>query len=170
MNSKDSIYFNEYVDSNIPYKFQDYTSESRQAKNFLNIGDVNNNYRYARYDGRDRYQSLFSRPTIDTISREITIRLKGVHPEGKNIIVPNETILSVMEAVHTKTNNAELDVMIEMVINYIVNQIRVEYETTQKNNKLSIWTTNYTLDTGMQRFDGIKLNNKTRLNYTRWTY
>ncbi len=170
MNSKDSIYFNEYVDSNIPYKFQDYTSESRQARNFLNIGDVNNNYRYHQYDGRDRYQTLFNRSTLNTISKEITKRLNGVHPEGKNIIVPNETILSVMEAVHTKTNNAELEVMIDMVINYIVNQIKVEYETTQKNNNLSIWTTNYTLDTGMQRFDGVKLNKKTRLNYTRWTY
>ena len=168
--NKDSIYFNEYVDSNIPYKFQDYTSQSRQSKNFLNLGDVNNNYRYHQYEGRDRYNTLFSTRSLNTISNEITKRLTGVHPEGKNIILPNETILSVMEAVHTKTTNASLDVMMEMVINYIVNQVKTEYETTEKNNKLSIWTTNYTLDTGMQRFDGVKLNKKTRLNYTRWTY
>lgn len=168
--NKDSIYFNEYVDSNIPYKFQDYTSQSRQSKNFLNLGDVNSNYRYHQYEGRDRYNTLFSTASLNTISNEITKRLKGVHPEGKNIILPNETILSVMEAVHTKTSNASLDVMMEMVVNYIVNQVKTEYETTEKNNKLSIWTTNYTLDTGMQRFSDVKLNRKTRVNYTVWRY
>jgi hypothetical protein len=75
-----------------------------------------------------------------------------------------------MEAVHTKTTNASLDVMMEMVVNYIVNQVKTEYETTEKNNKLSIWTTNYTLDTGMQRFSDVKLNRKTRLAYTAWRY
>jgi hypothetical protein len=168
--NKDSIYFNEYVDSNIPYKFQDYTSQSRQSKNFLNLGDINNNYRYHQYEGRDRYNTLFSTPSLNTISNEITKRLTGVHPEGKNIILPNETILSVMEAVHTKTTNASLDVMMEMVINYVVNQVKTEYETTEKNNKLSVWTTNYTLDTGMQRFSDVKLNRKTRVNYTAWRY
>lgn len=165
-----NIYFNEYVDSNIPYKFQDYTSESRQSKNFLVLGDINNSYRYHKYEGRDRYNTLFSTDSLNTISNEITKRLKGVHPEGKNIILPNETILSVMESVHTKTSNASLDVMMEMVVNYIVNQVKTEYETTEKNNKLSIWVTNLDVTTGMQRFDGVKLNKKTRLNYTRWTY
>ena len=84
MNNKDSIYFNEYVDSNIDYNFPDYTSESRQAKNFLQLGEINN-YRYHKYEGRDRYNSLFSNQTIDYISIEITKRLTGVHPEGKNI-------------------------------------------------------------------------------------
>ena len=69
-----------------------------------------------------------------------------------------------------KTSNASLDVMIEMVINYVVNQIKTEYEVTEKNNKLSIWVSNYTLDTGMQRFSDVKLNRKTRLAYTAWRY
>jgi hypothetical protein len=168
--NKDSIYFNEYVDSNIPYKFEDYTSQSRQSKNFLNLGDINNNYRYHQYEGRDRYNTLFSTASLNTISNEITKRLKGVHPEGKNIILPDETILSVMESVFTKTSNAELDVMMEMVTNYIVNQVKTEYETTEKNNKLSIWVTQYDITSGLKRFDGIKLNKKQRVGYTRWTY
>ena len=168
--NKDSIYFNEYVDSNIPYKFQDYTSQSRQSKNFLQLGDINNNYRYHKYDGRERYNTFFSTPSLNTISNEITKRLKGVHPEGKNIILPNETILSVMEAVHTKTSNASLDVMMEMVVNYIVNQVKTEYQTTEQNNKLSIWVTNLDVTTGMQRFSDVKLNRKTRVNYTAWRY
>jgi hypothetical protein len=168
--NKDSIYFNEYVESNIPYKFQDYTSESRQSKNFLQLGDINNNYRYHKYEGRDRYNSLFTKSSLNTISNEITKRLIGVHPEGKNIILPNETILSVMEAVHTKTSNASLDVMMEMVVTYIVNQIKTEYDIIQKNNKLSIWVTNLDVTTGMQRFSDVKLNRKTRVNYTAWRY
>ena len=169
--NKDSIYFNEYVSNNIPYKFQDYTPESRRARTILSIGDVNNNYRYAvPYEGRDRYQTLFSKTSVAYISGEVTKRLKGVHPEGKNIIVPDATILSVMESVHHHTENAYIEEMYTMIISYIVNQIKNEYDVTATNNKLSIWTTNYTLDTGMQRFDGIKLNNKSRLNYTRWTY
>ncbi len=153
--NKDSIYFNEYVESNIPYNFPDYTSESRQAKNFLQLGEINN-YRYHKYEGRDRYNSIFSKQTVEHISREITKRLKGVHPQNKNIIVPNDTILSVIDSVHMKTSNASLDVMIEMVINYVVNQIKIEYETTEKNNKLSVWVSNYTLDTGMQLFSDVK--------------
>jgi hypothetical protein len=167
--NKDSIYFNEYVDSNIPYKFEDYTSQSRQSKNFLHLGEINN-YRYHQYEGRDRYNALFSNQTLEYISKEITKRLKGVHPEGKNIILPNDTIISVIDSIHTKTSNASLDVMVEMSINYIVNQIKSEYETTEKNNKLSVWTSNYTLDTGMQRFSDVKLNRKSRVNYTAWRY
>jgi hypothetical protein len=37
-----------------------------------------------------------------------------------------------------------------------------------KNNKLSIWVTNYTPDTGMKQFDGIKLNKKQRSHYEYW--
>ena len=101
---------------------------------------------------------------------EITKRLKGVHPEGKNIIIPVYTISSVIDAIYNKTPHAELDVMIEMVINYIVNQVKTDYETTQQNNKLSIWVTNYDVTSGLQRFSAPKLNNKTRLSYTHWTY
>ncbi len=165
------LYFNEYVDANTPYKFQNYTSQSTDYKDyFTGLGDINNNYRYTKFIGRDRYNSLFTERVINYISTQITSRLTGVHPEGKNIIVPTETILSVTESVYNKTTNAELEVMTEMVINFIVNQIKTEYDTIQKNNKLSIWITNYDVSSGMQRFNSVKLNNKQRNHYMMWKY
>lgn len=168
----DSLYFNEYVDANIPYKFQNYTSQSTNYKEqFGGLGDINNNYRYsAGFKGRQRYNDIYSKETVSKISMEITKRLKGVHPEGKNIIVPVETISSVIDAIYDKTTQAEFDVMVEMVINYVVNQVKTEYATIQQNNKLSVWVTNYDVTSGLQRFSAPKLNNKTRLSYTHWTY
>ena len=167
----DSLYFNEYVDANIPYKFQNYTSQSNSSRDAMGgLGDINNNYRYLSFKGRQRYDDIYSKQTVSRISVEITKKLKGVHPEGKNIIVPVETISSVIDSVYNKTPYAEFDVMVDMVINYIVNQIKTEYQTIQQNNKLSIWVTNLDITTGMTRFSAPKLNNKTRLSYTHWTY
>jgi hypothetical protein len=168
----DSLYFNEYIDGNIPYKFQNYTSQSNNSRDALNgLGDINNNYRFSSgFKGRQRYNNIYSKETVSKISIEITKRLNGVHPEDKNIIIPVYTISSVIDAIYNKTPHVELDVMIEMVINYIVNQVKTDYETTQQNNKLSIWVTNYDVTSGMQRFSAPKLNNKTRLSYTHWTY
>ncbi len=167
-----SLYFNQYIDENIPYKFQNYTSQSNNSKDSLRgLGDINNNYRFsAGFNGRQRYDSIYSKENVSKISLEITKRLNGVHPEGKNIIIPVYTISSVIDAIYNKTPHAELDVMMEMVINYVVNQVKTDYETTQQNNKLSIWVTNYDVTSGLQRFSAPKLNNKTRLSYTHWTY
>lgn len=167
-----SLYFNEYIDGNIPYKFQNYTSQSTNYKDYFGgLGDINNNYRFsAGFKDRKRYNDIYSKETVSKISMEITKRLKGVHPEGKNIIIPIDTISSVIDAIYNKNTHAEFDVMVEMVINYTVNQVKTEYETIQQNNKLSIWTSNLDITSGMTRFSSPKLNNKTRLSYTHWTY
>lgn len=167
-----SLYFNEYIDGNIPYKFQNYTSQSTNYKDYFGgLGDINNNYRFsAGFKDRKRYDDIYSKETVSKISMEITKRLKGVHPEGKNIIIPVDTISSVIDAIYNKNTHAEFDVMVEMVINYTVNQVKTEYETIQQNNKLSIWTSNLDITSGMTRFSAPKLNNKTRLSYTHWTY
>jgi hypothetical protein len=41
---------------------------------------------------------------------------------------------------------------------------------TENNNNLSIWVTKYDIDSGLQRINGIKLNNKRRNNYSYWKY
>jgi len=170
--SSEGLYFNEYVDGNIPYKFQNYTSQSTNSKLYFGgLGDINNNYRFsAGFNGRKRYDDIYSKETVSKISMEITKRLKGVHPEGKNIIIPVDTISSVIDAIYNKSPHVEFDVMVEMVINYAVNQVKTEYATIQQNNNLSIWVTNYDITSGLQRFSAPKLNNKTRLSYTHWTY
>ena len=52
--------FTEYVDDNIPYKFQNYTSQSNNSREYLRgLGDINNNYRYsAGFKGRQRYDNI----------------------------------------------------------------------------------------------------------------
>ena len=110
-----------------------------------------------------------SQPSINYMSVEITKKLVGVHPDGKNIIVPDETIRSVAVSMF-ENNYMSVDVLQEMTVNYISNSIRAEFQTIQKNNELSIWITNYDVSSGMKKFSDIKLNNKSRRNNMQWHY
>ena len=103
------------------------------------------------------------------MSKQITKGLAGVHPEGKNIIVPNDTIKSFADSVFLNTTQS-VDVMQQMIINYIITTIKSEYEVIENNNKLDIWVTKYDLNSGMQKFNDIKLNNKQRKYGTMWNY
>jgi len=107
--------------------------------------------------------------SIAFMSRIITKQLDGVHPEGKNIIVPNDTIRSVADSIY-QTSVQSADVMQKMTINYITNAIRDEYQQIENNNKLDIWVTKYDIDSGLQQFNGIKLNSKQRHWGTMWNY
>jgi hypothetical protein len=62
------------------------------------------------------------------------------------------------------------DHMQKMVINYIVNAIKNEYETIENNNKLDIWVTKYDIESGLQQFNSTKLNYKKRNYGTVWKY
>ena len=163
-----------YITSNTPFKFTDYNSESTDAsKIYGGLGNLNGRYRYVvGYDGNrngQRYPSLMSQPSINYMSVEITKKLVGVHPDGKNIIVPDETIRSVAVSMF-ENNYMSVDVLQEMTVNYISNSIRAEFQTIQKNNELSIWITNYDTSSGMKKFSDIKLNNKSRRNNMQWHY
>jgi hypothetical protein len=70
-----------------------------------------------------------------------------------------------------EANPFAVDVLQEMTVNFIVNTVKAEFETTQKNNKLSIWVTNYDVGSGMKKFNDIKLNRKMRTgNNMQWKY
>ena len=103
------------------------------------------------------------------MSKMITHFLRGVHPEGKNIIVPESTIKSVGDSVFQNTFQSA-QVMQEMIINFIVESIKAEYETVHKNNQLSAWVQKYDQETGLKQFNGVKLNNKMRSAYMQWRY
>src|SRR5271156_1033567 len=95
------------------------------------------------HDARpDLYYTFFSKNNINNISTEITKRLTGVHPKGKNIIVPDQTIMSVMDSIYINTYR-DLDIMTMMTIQYLVDYIKDEFETIEKNNKLNIWITSF---------------------------
>ena len=105
------------------------------------------------------YHLFFSSENVAKISREVTKRLAGVHPEGKNIIVPHETILSVMDSIY-ENNYRDVDKLTMMTISYIVEYITNEYEIERQNNNLNIWITNYPIESGIRQHPPIKLREK----------
>lgn len=134
------------------------------------IIDYQKEYRYQVYASEtEKKRLLFSESSIATMQKAITFFLQGVHPEGKNIVVPRSTIVSVADSFY-ETTPAHLDVLQRMVVNFIVAQVKEEYETVTKNNKLSIWVTKYDVESGMQQFNDVKLNNKKRAPYSYYSY
>lgn len=107
----------------------------------------------------DVYYAFFSKKNLHYISEQITQRLEGTHPQHKHIIVPIETIISVMDSIYNNTTR-DIDKMTMMTISYIVEHIRNEYETEQQNYKLSNWVLQYTEDTTLRRHPEIKLRHK----------
>ena len=107
----------------------------------------------------DVFYVFFSRNNIDYISFEITKRLEGVHPDGKHIIVSEDNIISVMDSIYNNTFR-DVDKMTMMVISFIVDTIRDEYEIERQNNDLNIWVTNFRPEYGLQQTSKIKLREK----------
>lgn len=105
------------------------------------------------------YYAFFSEQNIRYISEQVTQRLEGVHPDHKHIIVPADKIIWVMDSMF-RSNVLDVDKLTMMTISYIVDHIKSEYQMEETNNKLNIWVTQYTTDTGMQRIPQIKLRDK----------
>jgi hypothetical protein len=145
-------------------------NKTTSSDTYKGLHSINTNYRYASgWQPGDRYNTLMSDRSLQFMSGVITENLKGVHPEGKNIIVPNDTIRSVADSIF-QTSVQSADHMQKMVINYIANAIKNEYETIENNNKLDIWVTKYDIESGLQQFNSTKLNYKKRNYGTVWKY
>lgn len=110
-------------------------------------------------DTRDVFYSFFSETNVKYISNEITRRLVGVHPQGKNIIVSDKQIVSVMDSVYKNTYR-DIDKMTMMVVGYIVDYVSADFQTELQNQKLSIWTTNFGPETGLRQFSKIKVRER----------
>lgn len=140
------------------------------VENYSQEFPVSSNYRYAAgYMPGDRFMSFFSDASMRFMSNMITKMLAGVHPENKNIIVPDSTIKSVADSVFQNTFQSA-QVMQEMVISYIVDSIKTEYAFEQRNNAYSPWVQRYDQATGMKQFSDVKLNNKMRSAYMQFRY
>lgn len=107
----------------------------------------------------DVYYRFFGKVNVDYISNQVTTRLHGVHPEGKNIIVSNDKIISVMDSIYKNTYK-DVDKMTIMTVGYIVDYISAEFQTEQQNNNLNIWVINQPPEFQMQRTPQIKLREK----------
>ncbi len=163
-------YYSEFISGTSKYGIGNNTNITNEASRvFSGNENVNLKYRYLFFDPRERYNELLSNDSIQLISQNVTKKLAGVHPEGKNIIVPEYTIRSVAENMF-EYNPMSVDVLQMMTINFIVSSIKEEFETIEKNNKLDIWVTKYDVSTGMKQYSEPKLNKKMRVGYVAWKY
>jgi hypothetical protein len=167
-------YYNTYTDFQKPYSMFTPASygnnPSTSAENYSGEFPLNSGYRYAAgFLPSERYMDFFSDKSIDFMQRMITWKLRGVHPDGKNIIVPKESIYSVADSIYQNTGQSS-QVMQEMVINFIVDSLKTEWDTTAKNNSYSAWVQKYDQETGLKQFNDVKLNNKMRSAYMQIRY
>ncbi len=102
--------------------------------------------------------SYYSPKLVAELSVQITRQLTGVHPKGKNIIVPNTTILSVLDSVYmsfprdTYKNNAA------KASGIIIETIKQEFGAEKVYNSLSIDAIKYSGD--VRRHQKSKINEK----------
>jgi hypothetical protein len=128
----------------------------------------NSKVRYAIYSSTTNKELiLFSEPSIRKMSNQITYFLKGV--SEKDIIVPDEFIIEVSDSFYQNTP-ASLEQLQMMIVKYIVDYVKQEVYTIDKNNKLSIWVTKYDVESGLKQTSDVKLNNKRRAYYSYFSY
>lgn len=84
------------------------------------------------------FHVFFSQKTTNMISEKVTEALMGVHPEGKRIVVPDETILMVQRNIYDNERD-NVWIMIDMVIDTIYTRIRDEFGINEQNEKLNKW-------------------------------
>jgi hypothetical protein len=166
----------DYRVSTEPYKFfeskSDSDSASKFALDFPNNRNVNVSYRYSAFTAAKDplYTSLYCDSSISWMSNQITARLKGVHPEGKDIVVPAETILSVADSYAHNGKYTDLELIKQQVVMMIVEHVINDFESTKVNNNLSVWNSIFTDDKGLTRKNDIKLNNRRRTPFYSWNY
>lgn len=111
--------------------------------------------------GDVNFDFLFEKERMLMYQQKISQLLQGVSPDGRPIIVPLETIGSVLfqcyqtnrpqvgdiysrfiqEGIETYRN--DIAEIVDRTINIIVSQIRNEFEITANNNKLTVWNSLY---------------------------
>ena len=132
-----------------------------------NCQDQIYNGNYFRYVGWEKSQCpnpglewLFSNENLNIVSKKITQLLQGVHPEGRDIIVPHDKIAHVFSQflnneptnrelgdIYTRYNiinpqqNCPIESIIERSISVIVDDISNQFGMIENNKKLTIWTT-----------------------------
>jgi len=110
-------------------------------------------------DNQPWLQKYYSQTSLRTISKKVTELLNGVEPNGRPIIVTDEVIGNVMNDVYNYYVPAVGDIysrynipngpnpenyaqsMIDQTIELIVNYVKNQYEMSENNRKLTVWTT-----------------------------
>lgn len=102
---------------------------------------------------------LFSGDNLDRLSAGITAALRGTDPEGRDIVVARDRILSVLSSVFWDSPRERVgDIYTRYVIpdcyprndlqsfnlqtmNIIVSAVKDEYDTIASNKRLTVWNT-----------------------------
>ena len=62
---------------------------------------LNSNYnKFVGYEQNQHLNHFFNQDTVQLISKKVTELLHGVHPENKQIVVPDKNIVAVMNQVY----------------------------------------------------------------------
>jgi hypothetical protein len=103
-------------------------------------------------------KKYFSQDTINIISNKVTQLLMGVDPHNRPIIVPDDKIGYVMDAIYNSfrpdtsdiysryniptgsTTESYIQNMIDQVVEVIYSDVKNNLEIIENNSKLSIWT------------------------------
>lgn len=116
--------------------------------------------RYVGYtESNPCIQKLFSKATVDTISRKVTELTMGVNPQNRPIIVPDTTICNVLSQIQHAFRPPTGDIygrynvpsgisatsyvqdIIDQTIEVIVSDVTNSLEMEENNRKLTAWTT-----------------------------
>jgi len=110
-------------------------------------------------ESNENIQRYFSRSNIKWISKEVTRLLRGTDPQGRDIVVPDDTIGNVLSSVYESYRPPTVDIysrytipsginqddyvrnMINRTLEIIVNDVQNNIGMEEANKKLSIWTT-----------------------------
>lgn len=96
--------------------------------------------------------------TLRYISSEITKRLTGTMI-GKNIIVPDHQIISVLDSFYTN-QPADAELLVMTTISFIVEHICTEMAQETQNNELNIWVQSQPQTWGLQYHDVPKMSQR----------
>lgn len=117
---------------------------------------------YVRFVGYNNFNIdlnyYYSKENVGIISKEITNLLKGVDPDNRPIIVPDRTILNILDSVYRSyrpqtgdiyarynipgsENLGYIEEMIDQAIEIIVSDVKNNLEMEENNRKLTVWTT-----------------------------
>ena len=145
-----------------------------------------NDFSQMKYVGyrESKDASLFTKRNLDFISKKITEKLKGIRYDNRDIIVPNETIASVLSNVYESfrpeslgsiygrytfppDSSLDADDYIKNIVNQtmaiIVSDVKNTTEIEENNKKLSVWTTvlgEGLNDHGLRAYPPIKIREK----------
>jgi hypothetical protein len=138
---------------------------------------------YTRYVGWEEdcgsIKEYYSPYTVKLISKKVSELLQGVDPRNRKIVVPDQTIINVMNGIeysyrpetgdiysrYNVPKSGPIDDIQEMInqsIELIVSDVRNNLEMDQNNQKLTAWTTilGDFNEQGLRSYPPIKIRNK----------